>query len=702
MTVLDNNIKPNSVIFGGKAVVKKVDFHIHTISSEKDYDFSYSTQWLEDYVQKSELDAIAITNHDLFDKDNFEKVKQDIPSSTTVFPGIELSLESGHVNIIFSEEDMSNLVEFSSWLATKSLGEKGKITTEDLCENMSNWENGIYIFELGKSNSLSVPEKLSGVCAVAGVTNQLKFQSFYKMKGGLTPVLFSDAHADENDPEEKRKNIDILKRKNTFLQVDNCSFQEIKNCITDKSKVGINADHLSGVIDIGKHTVSTGLNLIVGKRGTGKTNFLEKIKRQYDFEDIYEIAQFETSKSDEFIEKQRKEQGQNSVNDWKKQYNSQFSAIQNYLNNPEDDFDRKLENYISSVKKFAKDMAESNSKSKYKLSKESNFEELSTENLERYLLILYDIINNSDFWILLKNSTEKKKVFVETYNELRELYVKKRERNDIQEKVNEILVSVKRIVQSKTGITPVFDCEFSKIVQKSQTEKEINKFMDEIICETVLKRDKIHGYQIIVKLSPFKNADQFRKDFTTREGVHDDLIVPYRNVEYIKFLKNLKKKKFFKYSNIPDYFLHLEVQLLDAEGTPASGGQAVGFALMMRLEEAKTKPIVLIDEPEASLDNAYIREELIKAIRDLSTNSTVFVVTHNSTLGALLEPDYLIVTAKNDEKNYHILTGEFSSHFVSNSSDILENSYEKFVEAMEAGIETYNKKGEIYESLRNK
>lgn len=70
-------------------MVKKIDFHIHTISSSKDYDFTYSSKWLQEYVNKAELDAIAITNHDLFDKNNYELVKKDLPN-TVVF--LELSL----------------------------------------------------------------------------------------------------------------------------------------------------------------------------------------------------------------------------------------------------------------------------------------------------------------------------------------------------------------------------------------------------------------------------------------------------------------------------------------------------------------------------------------------------------------------------------------------------------------------------------
>ena len=56
-------------------MVKKIDFHIHTVASHKDYDFTYSSKWLEKYIQEAELDAIAITNHDLFDHKNFQEVR---------------------------------------------------------------------------------------------------------------------------------------------------------------------------------------------------------------------------------------------------------------------------------------------------------------------------------------------------------------------------------------------------------------------------------------------------------------------------------------------------------------------------------------------------------------------------------------------------------------------------------------------------
>ncbi|WP_237737852.1 hypothetical protein [Streptococcus mutans] len=301
----------------------------------------------------------------------------------------------------------------------------------------------------------------------------------------------------------------------------------------------------------------------------------------------------------------------------------------------------------------------------------------------------------------MKDSNKRRLVFISTYNELRDIYIEKEKQNKIKDEVNKILDSAKEILESNTGITRVRSCELSRIVKRQQIENKITEFLQKVIVETDLRKENIHGYQVIVQLVPFESASQFQSEFSMNESVKEDIINPYLSSDYITFLKKLKNKKFYNNSNLAEYFMHKEVKLLDSDGTPASGGQAVGFTLMMRLDEAKNKSIILIDEPEASLDNAYIQTELNQSLRNLSSASMVVVVTHNSTLGALLQPDYLVVTTKNDNGEYTVLTGEFSSHVVSDNSDLSENSYEKFVEAMESGIKSYKQKGEVYGSLKN-
>lgn len=682
-------------------MVKKIDFHIHTLSSEKDYDFDFSLEWLKSYVSEANLDSIAITNHNFFDMENYLEIKESLKElHCVVYPGMELSLEDGHVNIVFDVLDAQNLLSFSEWIKQNKNNSDSIITVTDYINNMKSWSEGIYIFELGKSNSLNVPQELENVTAVGGVSNQLKFQSIYLKENLLTPVLFSDAHATDKDSEPQRNDIKKLKYKNTFLQIDNCLFQEIKNNISDREKVAVNSDWLRDVMQINGHIVSTGLNLIVGNRGTGKTYFLDEIKKQYSTEDIYHIAQFETSQSEDFIEKHRRKQRLEAYDDWRNKYTTEFEAISNYLGISKIDYNRDVDSYLNSLKIYAQDSAKSRSSSKYLLTKEASFENLPITSLKKYLETLLELISSSDFWNYLKEANKKKKVFIEIYEELRENYVKKKKESTFKIAVNEIIDDVKNISRASTGISKVEDCHFSKIMLKLKTEEAINNFLNKIIKEETIRSENLHGYKIVVRLSPYESATQYQNYHSINEAVKDDLIIPYLNQNYITYLNNLKQKGFYKSSNLAEYLMHLEVDLLDSQGTPASGGQAVGFALIIRLQEAKEKPIILIDEPEASLDNAYIKDDLIKVIRELKKYSTVFVITHNSTLGTLLNPDYLIITKKNGLNDYQVLTGAFKSKIISNHSRKIE-SYDLFVEAMEAGIQSYKAKGDIYDFLED-
>lgn len=586
-------------------MVKKIDFHIHTVPSIKDSEFTYSSKWLIKYVNEANLDAIAITNHDLFDKDNYLQVKKDMLKArngepVVVFPGMELALEKFHVNIVFPDSMVDELTDFSSWLQEKHVDQNSSITIDELFTNLKNWNQGIYIFELGKSKGIDeIPIELQEVTAVGGVRNQFQFQIIKNEEDSLTPVLFSDAHATKIDSDPDRNDIDKLKSKSTYIQIDNCNFSEIKNCISDKSKVSLTRDNLQDVVEIDGYNLSTGLNLVVGKRGTGKTHFLEQIKKQFDKEEIYEIAQFETAKADSYIEKQRKEQGNKAFENWKEKYNRQFLSIKGYLDSIDKSYDEDIELFLDSVKEYASDLDRKGKSQQFKLFREAPFELQTTDYIEEGLNSLLQLINNERIWTLLGDSNSKRGFFIETYNELRKILIEKNKAKYIRENVNLILRNSKDFLTNQTGIRNVHDIEISKVIKKKQIEKSISSFLCKVITTTELKREKIHGYQIIVNLTPFQNASQFRVDFTTQESVQEDLIKPYLSKNYITFLKNLKNKKFYNSTNLAEYFMHKEVKLLDSDGTPASGGQAVGFALMMRLNEARQKNVILIDEPES-------------------------------------------------------------------------------------------------------
>ncbi|WP_217351543.1 PHP domain-containing protein [Shewanella sp. Iso12] len=87
--------------------MKKIDLHLHTIPTVSDADFTFSLDKFIEYVNSAELDAVAITNHDIFDLGQFHKIEAAL--DCIVFPGIEINLDNGHILVI---SENRNLEEF--------------------------------------------------------------------------------------------------------------------------------------------------------------------------------------------------------------------------------------------------------------------------------------------------------------------------------------------------------------------------------------------------------------------------------------------------------------------------------------------------------------------------------------------------------------------------------------------------------------
>ena len=96
--------------------MKKIDLHIHTVSTVWDDGFSFDLQKLEKYVSEAKLNAIAITNHNVFDGNQFRTIGKTL--GVVVFPGIEVSLDCGHILIISNTAD---LVDFEKKARLRSL-----------------------------------------------------------------------------------------------------------------------------------------------------------------------------------------------------------------------------------------------------------------------------------------------------------------------------------------------------------------------------------------------------------------------------------------------------------------------------------------------------------------------------------------------------------------------------------------------------
>lgn len=74
-----------------------------------DSQFEFCLDTLKEYVSRLAIDCIAITNHNLFDLEQFNLIVKEL--DIKVLPGIEINLEEGHLLLI---SENTELVDFDT------------------------------------------------------------------------------------------------------------------------------------------------------------------------------------------------------------------------------------------------------------------------------------------------------------------------------------------------------------------------------------------------------------------------------------------------------------------------------------------------------------------------------------------------------------------------------------------------------------
>ena len=145
-------------------------------------------------------------------------------------------------------------------------------------------------------------------------------------------------------------------------------------------------------------------------------------------------------------------------------------------------------------------------------------------------------------------------------------------------------------------------------------------------------------------------------------------------------------------------------QVLNEYDKKVSGGEMAEFNLLRVLQDARQYDMLLVDEPESSFDNLFLKKNVNKEIKDISREMPVIVVTHNNTVGMLMEPDYVLYTQRqivNGKDEYRVFSGspgdkEFKTADASESI----SSYNTLLDTLEAGEEAYKTRKGLYQSFK--
>ncbi|MDD3772930.1 MAG: PHP domain-containing protein, partial [Weeksellaceae bacterium] len=449
--------------------MKKIDLHIHTKASpysDSVYDFSISK--LQEYVEKLSIDCIAITNHNLFDLEQFNQISERLEN--TVLPGIEIDIEKGHLLLISENTELDDFKNKCNQVENLIQSKSDYISVQQLKDIFTDLSKYLLVPHYDKNPILrpEIIEQLKPFITSGEVSSAKKFQYCINDTNSLVPVLFSDLRFTQQMTD--------FSPRQTFIDIDDTSLRAIKTCLMDKNKVFMH--HSDGhrffqIFENGQK-LSTGLNVILGERSSGKTYTLKKIARLY--ENVKHIKQFELLETDEEKDKKKFDDllttKQCGVSE---QFLKEFKeVVEDVVKIDRKKNEKRIEIYINGLLKVAAEEEKKDVYSKCTLFNESKFIETKDETLKQLITATQLLIENIQYRTLIDNRIPHE-ILKELAVDLMKKYEEVQQKNLKERWINSLVANIQKELQSSTAFEHVEDIDFYTILLENEKLRKFEK-----------------------------------------------------------------------------------------------------------------------------------------------------------------------------------------------------------------------------------
>ena len=216
----------------------------------------------------------------------------------------------------------------------------------------------------------------------------------------------------------------------------------------------------------------------------------------------------------------------------------------------------------------------------------------------------------------------------------------------------------------------------------------------------LVSSEKAGQFIISVSARPFNNATDL-KSVMLRQISLTNAFEKYNNpVQYLEALKTAGVES----DRIYKLFAAIDYKILNSSGLPVSGGERSEFNFLQKIKDAILSDILLIDEPESSFDNIFLKNEVNKFIKEMAETMPVIISTHNNTIGGSIKPDYILYTEKkiiSGQTQFFMYSGFPGSKELKDVNGNSIENYEITLDSLEAGEQAYTERRNIYETLKN-
>jgi hypothetical protein len=681
--------------------MKTIDLHIHTVPvGDKDALFVFDLAKFQEYTKRLSIDAVAITNHNEFDKHQFSDIKKNL-KGVTVFPGIEIDFEGGHL-LMISEGDGVDDFSLKCDSVKKEFNRNGSLTVAKLLAIFPKLDGYLLIPHYDKSPKVRQPalEQLKEHIFAGEVSSPKKFNRLLKEDTTLAPVLFSDLRMSAD------LNIEECQGRQTFVQINSVpTLTLLKTAFKDKSKVFLSKTGKRGFFQAfaDGQELSNGLNVIFGERSSGKTFLLDQLSRGLQTEDgsIKYIRQFDLIKEDESKFNKLVEKEKSAI---RETYLSEFrEVVDDVIKIERKATSHKLEKYIETLVEYASSEKLHDEFSNAVLFTEIPFRVRKNIDLEAVIKAVKLLLSGNSHKELISKyiSDDTLRALLKA---LKAQYLALTTERLKEEWVNRLVHDVGKKLKSKTASPSIRhnDLAFYDIILERRKIARFNAIARAIQKREIINENVSYGkFTIQATTDKFAGAGELLDECGKRvsfSNAFKQYGSPITFLEELKGMPGLEKTELYR------YFCKVTYHVLNKYGKRASGGERAEFNLLKALEDARQYEMLLLDEPESSFDNLFLKDGVNKEIKELSKELPIVVVTHNNTVGMLMYPDYILYTQRQITSNkdyYKVFAGTPGDKVFKTVSGESINSYDVLMNALEAGEGAYNDRSGLYKGFKS-
>ena len=435
------------------------------------------------------------------------------------------------------------------------------------------------------------------------------------------------------------------------------------------------------------------MNVILGERSSGKTFTLKRILDAYEPDDRLYIEQFEITnkaKKDVFD----KDVAEEDRVFFDRYFKPLQDAIDGYTQFDEGSCEDAVRAYCNALVQYAAAPTDSYSERPIYNADKHAYEEIeaiesSDVKLRKAAHSLADGGKRPD--IVREFVDPETLLALDT--RLRDLMRQARTTRWQMEKCDEAVSAIKDALSKKSARKPLPSTDkLREYFKYCYREKRLAELLDKLASPLDLKSDEEYKYLKKRTRQMFSNATDARKEcgITLPNGT-DVAGLFGAKATSLKKLAVIRSFEATVQASVCRLLFNIKSRIVLNDGTNAalSGGQRAEYLLLHKIAGAAGKDIVLIDEPESSFDNPFLNHDVITLLNYVAEHATVFLVTHNNTLGVSLLPDRIIYTEKTNEGEYRVYSGELSATRLVDAYGNECDRQEVMLDTMEAGRVAY-------------